>query len=354
VRFQLGQQSIGDWAAIYAQALLSMNGGQNGRQEATIRSELAVPICLAERTLGVLLVGSNTRAVFGEADQALLQAIAGQLALALENARSYGQVRQQAEALTQVNSELARVTQAKTDFINWLSHEMRSPLTAITGYAEILQTESKGPLNETQAHYAQTIWRSGQHLVRLVNEALDLAKIEAGKLELFLETVAVADLFNDVASMLIKQAEDKRIQLKIDLADPKLQLKADLTRLRQILINLLSNAIKFTPTGGEVTLRAAVQGEAEVLLSVADTGVGLKPEDFPKIFGQFEQIDNGLTRSEMGTGLGLAVTKRLVELHGGRIWFESTFGVGTTFFVALPIHLPLEQVIPNNVNEITF
>ena len=315
-----------------------MNGGQNGRQEATLRSELAVPICLAERTLGVLLVGSHTRSVFGEADQALLQAIAGQLALALENARSYGQVRQHAEALTQVNAELARVTQAKTDFINSLSHEMRSPLTAIIGYAELLQTESAGPLNETQVHYAQTIWRSSQHLVRLVNEALDLAKIEAGKLELFPETGAVANLFDDVVSMLTKQAEDKRIRLKTDLVDSTLQLKADLTRLRQILLNLLSNAIKFTPAGGEVVLRAAVQGEAEVLLSVADTGVGLKPEDFPKIFAQFEQIDNGLIRPEMGTGLGLAVTKRLVELHGGRIWFESTFGVGTTFFVALPTH----------------
>jgi signal transduction histidine kinase len=347
LRFQLGQQSIGDWAAIYGQALLSMNGGQNGRQEATIRSELAAPICLAERTLGVLLVGSQTRPGFGEADQALLQAIAGQLALALENARTYGQVRQQAEALTQANTELARVTQAKTDFINGLSHELRSPLTAIIGFAEILQTEHTGPLNETQAHYAQTIWRSSQHLVRLVNEALDLAKIEAGKVELFLESVTVADLFNDVASMLAKQAEDKRIQLKTDLADPRLQLKADLTRLRQILINLLSNAIKFTPAGGEVVLRAAGQGEAEVLLSVTDTGIGLKPEDFPKIFGQFEQIDNGLTCSEMGTGLGLVVTKQLVELHGGRIWFESTYGTGTTFFVALPASEYLESVIPS-------
>ncbi|GAB4427518.1 MAG: hypothetical protein Fur0044_25390 [Anaerolineae bacterium] len=347
MRFQLGQQGIGNWAAIYGQALLTLNGGQNGRPEVPIHSELAAPICLAERTLGVLLVGSKTRAVFGEADQALLQAIAGQLALALENARSYGQVRQQAEALTQANAELARVTQAKTDFINWLSHELRSPLTAIIGYAELLQTERPGSLNETQAHYAQTIWRSGKHLVRLVNEALDLAKIEAGKLELFPETVTVADLFNDVTGMLARQAEDKRIGLKTVLADPTLQLRADLTRLQQILINLLSNAIKFTPAGGEVTLRAAVQGEAEVLLSVADTGVGLKPEDFSKIFGQFEQIDNGLTRSEMGTGLGLAVTRRLVELHGGRIWFESTFGVGTTFFVALPAGVNLEAAVPD-------
>jgi signal transduction histidine kinase len=336
VRFEIGQQSIGDWATIYGPALLATNGDQNGHTEAAIRSELAVPICLAEQTLGVLLVGSDQRSAFDEADQALLQAIAGQLALALENARSYGQLRQQATTLAQMNAELARVTQAKTDFINSLSHEMRSPLTAIVGFAEMLQIEGSDPLTETQAHYAQTILRSGQHLVRLVNDALDLAKIEAGKVELFPEPVGVADLFNDVASMLARQAEDKRLRLKIDLADPRLNLRADLTRLRQILINLLSNAIKFTPAGGEVVLRAAVQGEAEILLSVADTGIGLKPEDFPKIFGQFEQIDHDLTRSEMGTGLGLVVTKRLVELHGGRIWFESTYGAGTTFFVALP------------------
>jgi len=337
IRFEIGQQSIGDWAAIYGQALLATNGEQNNRTQANIRSELAVPICLAERTLGVLLVGRNQRVAFGEADQVLLQAIADQLALALENARTYGQLRQQAETLARMNIELARVTQAKTDFINWLSHEMRSPLTAMIGFAELLQNESTGQLNETQAHYAQTIWRSGRHLVRLVNEALDLAKIEAGKLELFPEMVQVADLFNYVTSMLAKQAEDKQIQLKIDLADPILQLRADMTRLRQILINLLSNAIKFTPTGGEVMLRAAALDQTEVLLSVSDTGVGLKPEDFPKIFGQFEQIDNELPHSEMGTGLGLAVTRRLVELHGGRIWFESVYGAGTTFFVALPV-----------------
>ncbi len=192
-----------------------------------------------------------------------------------------------------------------------------------------------------QERFVANVVSSGEHLLQLVNDSLDLAKIEAGKLDLYPEQVLLAEFLPTVITMLAVRAAAKRLVLDIDLPDSSLTVSADPTRLRQILLNLLTNAIKFTPDGGQVTVRAALGvGPAdaqEVVLSVKDTGIGIRPEDATKLFGAFEQIDSPLARAQEGTGLGLMVTKYLVELHGGRIWFETAFGIGTTFFVSLPI-----------------
>jgi signal transduction histidine kinase len=221
-----------------------------------------------------------------------------------------------------------------------MSHELRTPLNAMIGFAQLLQDQVGGPLTDVQERFVANVVSSGEHLLQLVNDSLDLAKIEAGKLDLYPEPVLPAEFLPTVTTMLAVRAAAKRIVLDIDLPDSSLTVSADPTRLRQILLNLLTNAIKFTPDGGHVTVRAVQgvgQAAQEVVLSVADTGIGIKSEDATKLFGAFEQIDSPLARAQEGTGLGLMVTKYLVELHGGRIWFETAFGIGTTFFVSLPI-----------------
>ncbi|MFQ5575800.1 MAG: GAF domain-containing protein [Anaerolineae bacterium] len=311
---------------------------------AEARSELGVPIRLAQHTAGALLVAADRPDAFDDTDRTVLQAIADQLALALENARSFSQLSQQAEVLAQTNAELVRATQAKTEFVNTVNHELRTPLTAIIGFTELLQSERAGPLNDKQTHFVERILSSSRHQLSLVNSLLDLAKTDAGKMELRLEKVHVAGLFADATGMLSAQAAKNRIELRTVLADPTLWLVADLTRLRQVLLNLLSNALKFTLEGGTITLRAqkdnGAGGQPQILFSVADTGIGIKDEDFPKVFGRFEQIDSAVGRSQTGTGLGLVVTRQLVELHQGRIWFESAPGKGTTFFVSFPATQP--------------
>ncbi|RME47511.1 MAG: GAF domain-containing protein [Caldilineae bacterium] len=307
------------------------------------RSQMGAPLQLGGHTLGVLLVGSRQIAAFDEDDEALLQAIADQLALALENARTFRRLSHQAQVLAQTNEELVRIAQAKTDFINTVNHELRTPLTAVIGFAELLSTQRGGPLTPKQQHFARQILKSGQHMLSLVNDLLDLAKLEARKMTLQPEKVQVSNLFAEVTGMLAARAAGKQIALETHLPDTTLWLEADPTRLRQVFLNLLSNALKFTPPNGVVRLHARRQthnGQEEILFRVTDTGVGIKPEDAEKVFGAFDQIANPLSRTEAGTGLGMVVTRQLVELHHGRIWFESIYGQGTTFFVALPVRQP--------------
>jgi signal transduction histidine kinase len=299
---------------------------------------LMLPIEAHNEKLGVLV--TDRKAV----EEDTLRILVNQAALGLAAARSYDHLHDQAKVMEQTNAELVRATQAKTDFLNRLSHEMRTPLTSIIGFAELLLMGRAGPVNEKQAHYAKNILESGRHQLMLVNDLLDLAKIEAGKMELHPEQVAVPVLLDAVATMMAARAAEKGLHLEIDLPDPQLSVVGDMTRLRQILLNLVSNAIKFTPEGGSIKIRAELTsdfgGEAKqsaAVISVADTGIGIKEEDFSKVFALFEQVESPLTRAQEGTGLGLSLTKHLVELHGGRIWFESTYGEGTTFFVALPI-----------------
>jgi len=358
LRLKVGKEGITGWVAGSGEPLYVPDVSKDQRyvhdpHVPRTRSELAVPIRLGDRTLGVLDVEGDQPDAFDHGDVAVLQAIADQLALALENARAYQEAQAQrdearamAEVLARTNAELAQAMQAKSEFMNRISHELRTPLQAVLGFADLMAKERAGPLTEKQRRYLGHVLESGKHLLALVNDMLDLAKAEAGKMEMVPERVEVAEACDSVMSIIRARAEEKGVDLRIEVCDSDLTVVADATRLRQILLNLLDNAVKFTPEGGQVVLRAervadfrapgSDEAQPVVLFSVADTGIGIKEEDFPKVFGQFEQIGDPLTRAAGGTGLGLALTKRLVELQDGHIWFESTYGEGTTFYVALP------------------
>lgn len=220
-----------------------------------------------------------------------------------------------------------------------MSHELRTPLNAIIGFSEVLSDQIFGELSEKQSKYIDNVLDSGRHLLALINDILDLSKVEAGKMKLEPSTVAIKSLLED-SLVVIKEKALKRaisLDLRIDdeLSDFKFQ--ADGRRLKQVVFNLLSNAVKFTPDGGTITVESRRSNE-ELIVSVTDTGIGLEGTDLERVFGEFEQIDSSYARQQQGTGLGLALTRRLVELHGGRIWAESEGeGKGSTFTFVIPV-----------------
>ena len=253
--------------------------------------------------------------------------------------------------LNRMNDELGRLYEAleaasrhKSEFLATMSHELRTPLNAIIGFSQVLKEQMYGPLNEKQVDYVEDVLGSGQHLLNLINDILDLAKVEAGRMELQPSTFELPELLENAASMVRERAIRQGIGLTVATDSSVGVMEADERKVKQILFNLLSNAVKFTPGGGSVTL-AATAGEEEVVISVRDTGVGISAEDQEKIFEEFYQV--GASRTQEGTGLGLALTRRLVELHRGDLSLESEPGVGSTFTVTMPLH---QAAIPHEVS----
>ncbi len=262
------------------------------------------------------------------------------------------------QELQQKNDALATATRVKDDFLANMSHELRTPLNAILGLSEVLQDGVYGALTEEQQHAIATMETSGQHLLELINDILDLSKISAGKLELQTAATSVSTLCNASLLFVKQQAFEKRIQLTYDLPAGLGSILVDERRIRQVLINLLSNAVKFTPEGGEVSLRVAVgrgdtwRGNVQepeqlvtqpgqlILLQVTDSGIGIAPHDMSRLFQPFTQIDSQLNRNQSGTGLGLAMVKQITEMHGGSVAVESQLGQGSCFTVALPYLKP--------------
>jgi signal transduction histidine kinase len=246
--------------------------------------------------------------------------------------------------LNRMNDELGRLYDAletasrhKSEFLATMSHELRTPLNAIIGFSQVLKEQMYGELNEKQAGYVDDVLSSGQHLLNLINDILDLAKVEAGRMELQPSTFALPELLENAASMVRERATRQGIGLTVATDRSVGLMEGDERKVKQILFNLLSNAVKFTPGGGKVTL-AAKAADEQVKISVRDTGVGISVEDQTKIFEEFYQV--GASRTQEGTGLGLALTSRLVELHHGELRVESEPGVGSTFTVILPLHQP--------------
>ena len=266
----------------------------------------------------------------------------GELNLRLED-----KVIERTRELEKMNRELTRANQIKARFISNMSHELRTPLNSILGFSEILQEQTFGSLNEKQHRHVSNIYASGRHLLQLVTNILDLAKIEAGKVELFYEDFNVADAVDEVVMIMNSLASKKSIRIAVDVPRDKV-FHTDKVKFKQILYNLLSNAIKFTPEGGDVGIRAefhenrghelpwAVEGQTLLKVSVRDRGTGIKPEDMERIFDEFEQADTSLSRDYGGTGLGLALTRRLIDLHGGQIHVQSVYGEGSEFTFSLP------------------
>lgn len=250
---------------------------------------------------------------------------------------------QQLENQLEMQSQTLQLTQeqqgrAKDEFLANMSHELRTPLTAILGMSKALLNGISGDLNPKQQQYLQVIHQSGKHLLDLINDLLDLSMIAAGNLHLEMAQISVQELCHCSLNQVQQQAEQKHLQLKLEIA-PNLQwVIADKIRLQQVLTNLLSNAVKFTPDGGKVTL-AAHQIGTEIEFSVTDTGIGITPEDQSKLFQPFVQLDSSLNRQYEGTGLGLALVKQIVTLHGGSVHLSSKFGKGSCFTVKFPCRI---------------
>jgi PAS domain S-box-containing protein len=241
------------------------------------------------------------------------------------------------QTLQDKNAELERANQAKDRFLASMSHELRTPLNGIIGFAEFLSDGRPGPLNEKQKEYLGDILNSGRHLLHLINDMLDLVKVQAGKAELSVERFSLAEVINEVCTGVRPIAESKRIEIRIDVASGLDLVTLDRQRLKQILYNLLSNALKFTDDAGHVGIEAAPQDKDRFRLTVSDDGIGIRAEDIGRLFTEFEQLDTGTARRFGGTGLGLALTRSLVALHGGTIDVESELGKGSTFRVVLPL-----------------
>jgi signal transduction histidine kinase len=220
-----------------------------------------------------------------------------------------------------------------------MSHELRTPLNGIIGFAEFLADEKPGPVSPKQKEYLEDILHSGKHLLHVINDVLDLAKVEAGKMELTPETFSIRKAIDDVYAALELTAQKKRLQIAVHLDPDFDEVTIDRNRFKQVLYNLFSNAVKLTDEGGSVEVKTAKIDENQFRLTVSDTGIGIKPENLKRLFKEFEQIDPGRRRGQ-GTGLGLALTRRIVELQSGTIDVESEFGKGTKFTIVLRLALP--------------
>jgi signal transduction histidine kinase len=305
------------------------------------RSEATLPLLIGQTVIGVLDVQSDRRDAFPRDMQQLLMALADQIATGVHNARLYAQQREAAE-------HLAEVDRLKSQFLASMSHELRTPLNSIIGFSKLLLKGMDGPVSETQAQDLRIIHESGQHLLALINDILDISKINAGKIDLTFHAVEIEEVMHnifDIASVLV---QDKPLRLRIDVEPGLPTLYADERRVRQMLLNLISNAIKFTEEGEIIARARLVEGlnthtkriEPCVEISIQDTGPGIPEEKRVDIFKEFTQVDNSESRRFGGAGLGLPITKKLVEYHGGRIWVESKLDQGSTFTFILPLNGP--------------
>jgi len=226
----------------------------------------------------------------------------------------------------------------KDQFLTNMSHELRTPLNSIIGFSEVMQDQLFGPLNEKQQKYMDNILTSARHLLNLINDILDLAKVEAGKEELELFKVVLREVLEGSMTLLKEKAMKHNLNLDLEIMpEADIEIEADERKLKQVMLNLLSNAVKFTPEGGSIWVKARKVNSKNIEISVRDTGIGIRPEDIQKLFKEFTQLESVYTKQYEGTGLGLTLSKRLVELHGGQIWVESEYGKGSMFIFTIPV-----------------
>jgi signal transduction histidine kinase len=291
------------------------------------RAVLAIPMLREHELIGGLTVNKRTPGEFSPAVIELLTTFATQSALAIQNARLFREIEIKSR-------ELAAASQHKSEFLANMSHELRTPLNAIIGFSEVLAEKMFGELNEKQEEYSKDIHASGQHLLSLINDILDLSKIEAGRMELELSDFHLPTALDSALTLVRERAGRRSIALHLSVDERLGPIQADERKVRQVVLNLLSNAIKFTPEGGRIEVRATSQDDF-VEVSISDTGVGIAPGDQDAVFEEFRQVGTADKKVE-GTGLGLTLCRKFVELHGGRIWVKSQVGVGSTFTFTIP------------------
>jgi len=292
-----------------------------------LRALLAVPLIAEDRLVGALIVMRKRTGTFAAEEVALLQTFATQSALAIQNARLFREIEDKSRQL-----EVA--SQHKSEFLANMSHELRTPLNAIIGFSEVMSEGMFGELNEKQQEYSQDIHASGQHLLSLINDILDLSKIEAGRMELEITEFHLPTAIENALTLVRERAGRREIALEIHIDERLGHIEADERKIRQVVLNLLSNAIKFTPEGGRIDVRAR-PSDGSLELSVTDTGIGIAPEDHEAVFEEFRQVGRSDKKAE-GTGLGLTLCRKFIELHGGRIWVKSEVGHGSTFTFTIP------------------
>jgi len=311
---------------------------------------LGTPIIFRDTMLGIIYIsGKTTGGAFTEQDEEIFESMAAHAAVAVNNARLYEQIKRFNEELEDMIRERTReleeavnaariANNAKSEFLANMSHELRTPLNAIIGFAQLLGETYFGPLTEKQSEFIENILVSSQHLLNLINDILDLSKVEAGKMELEISEVDIANLLENSLIMIKEKAMKHNIILEVNIDDVRgMTIRADDRKLKQIMFNLLSNAAKYTPDGGAITVSAS-PGDRELTISVTDTGMGISPEFQEKIFEEFYQLNNEHAGKSPGTGLGLSLVKRFVEMHDGRVWVESEGeGSGSTFGFTLPL-----------------
>ena len=310
------------------------------------RAQLAIPLKIGERVTGVLDVHSSDVNAFSEEDIVVLRTLADQIAVAVDNARSFQLTQEAVE-------EMREIDRLKSQFLANMSHELRTPLNSIIGFSRVILKGIDGPVTDLQQQDLEAIHNSGQHLLDMINDILDLSKIDAGKMELNIEEVQLGEVIDSVMSTAGGLVKEKPIRLVNNTPANLPNVYADRTRIRQVMINLLSNAAKFTDEGTvtvDTSISSNTNGQAELMISVTDTGIGIAPEDHDKLFEPFSQVDASPTRKSGGSGLGLSISRRLVELQGGRIGLESAAEGGSTFYFTLPMvstaplpELPIEE-----------
>lgn len=314
--------------AAHKKQLVKYSSPGNGHKPKT---ELAVPLVLRGEVIGVLGVKREETIDWAEEEVSAVETVANQVARALENARLS---KEQEKTIVQ----LKEVDRLKSEFLTSMSHELRTPLNSIIGFADVLLQGIDGELNEMAMNDIRLIHNSGQHLLALINDILDISKIEAGKMELVREPLNVSEAFNEVLAASSSLVKDKPISIVLKAEETLPSIYADKLRFNQILLNLVSNAVKFTEEGA-ITIRAQTQDAQPGMMriSVIDTGIGIPPDKIDAVFDRFRQADSSTTRKYGGTGLGLAICKQLVEMHDGEIGLTSREGVGSTFYFTIPL-----------------
>jgi signal transduction histidine kinase len=292
------------------------------------RSLLAVPLLREEQVIGSLSFNRKAPGAFSQEIVDVLKTFATQSALAIQNARLFREIADK-------SAQLEAASRHKSEFLANMSHELRTPLNAIIGFSEVLVDRMFGELNEKQDEYLKDIYASGQHLLSLINDILDLAKIEAGRMELEAADFDLPGAIDNALILVRERASRRGITLGQSVDERLGPIRGDERKVKQVLLNLLSNALKFTPEGGRIDVGAEVRN-GDALVSVKDTGVGIAPEDQEAVFEEFRQVGTADKKVE-GTGLGLALSRKFIELHGGKIWVTSALGAGSTFTFTLPL-----------------
>jgi len=307
------------------------------RDTMTLRSILTVPFFREGLPLGAVSVWRAAARPFTEKQIALLQTFADQAVIAIENVRLLSELQASNQELAHKSHQLEVASQHKSEFLANMSHELRTPLNAIIGFSEVLTDRMFGDLNEKQEEYLKDIYASGTHLLSLINDILDLSKIEAGRMELELADFHLPTALDNALTLVRERAGRRSIALHTSIDDRLGEIQGDERKIRQVVLNLLSNAIKFTPEGGRIEV-AAVPKDGLVEVAVSDTGIGIAPEDQEKVFEEFRQVGTADKKAE-GTGLGLTLCRKFIELHGGKIWVKSQLGAGSTFTFTIPVRV---------------